>query len=100
MRSRLAMVSAVLAVLVTLVSAQTNQLSGTARDLTGNVLPGVTVVLNNPAVDVSQTVTTNKDGKFTFKGLPADDGYVVTFSLLNFRTVTRRGVKIEADKET
>lgn len=99
MRRRLAMLSAMLAVVVALVSAQTSQLSGTVRDAAGNVLPGVTVTVTSPALETLRVTTTNKEGTFTFKGLPEDDAYVVTFSLLNFRSVTRRGVKIEADKE-
>jgi hypothetical protein len=100
MRPRLAMVPVILAVCVALVSAQTNQLSGTVRDLSGNVLPGVTVTVTSPALDAPQIATTNKDGKFTFTGLPANDAYVVSFSLLSFRTVTQRDVKIAAGKET
>jgi hypothetical protein len=100
MRARFAMVFVILTVFVTLVSAQMTQLSGTVRDVAGHVLPGVTVTVTSPSNDLRKFTTTDKDGKFTFKGLAESDAYVVTFSLVSFRSVTQRGVKVEADTET
>ena len=86
-----------MAVVVALVSAQTNQLSGTVRDRSGLVLPGVTVTVDGPALDGAQTTTTDSKGEFTFKSLPPDDAYVVTFSLTGFGVVQKK-VAIASDK--
>ena len=100
MRIRLAVASAMLATFVALVAAQASQLSGTARDESGKVLPGVTITVTGPALDKARTTVTDARGTFTFKDLPPDKGYVVTFSLTQFRTVVRRNVQLPAEKET
>jgi len=99
MRTHLAVASAMLAMFVALVAAQASQLSGTARDESGNVLPGVTVTVTGPALEKLRTTTTDARGKFTFKDLPADKGYVVTFSVVHFRSVVQRNVELTVEKE-
>jgi hypothetical protein len=91
--------SALVVALATLVSAQASQLSGTVRDQAGNILPGVTVTLKGPALEKLHVTVTDVHGTFTFKNLPVDDGYVVTFSLVNFCPVVQRNVTIGADRE-
>ena len=100
MRTRLAMVSATLVMVVAFVAAQASPLSGTARDESGKVLPGVTVTVTGPALDKPRVTTTDERGKFTLKDLPPDKGYVVAFSLTHFRTVTHRNVELTVEKET
>ena len=100
MRTHLAVASAMLAMFVALVAAQASQLSGTARDESGNVLPGVTVTITGPALEKLRTTTTDARGKFTVKDLPPDKGYVVTFSLIHFRSVVQRNVELTVEKET
>jgi len=99
MRTHLAVASAILTMFVALVAAQASQLSGTARDESGKVLPGVTITVTGPALDKAQTTTTDAGGKFTFKSLPPGKGYVVTFSLIYFRSVVRRNVEVAVEKE-
>jgi Carboxypeptidase regulatory-like domain len=95
----LAMVTGTLLAFVGLLSAQSSQLSGTVRDVTGAVLPGVTVTLTGPALEKPLTTTTSARGTYSFGDLPADEGYVVTFSLVCFNTQTVRKVTIAADKK-
>jgi hypothetical protein len=98
MRRHVALLSGLVAVVVALVSAQTGQLSGTVRDRSGAVFPGVTVTISGPALDLAQTTTTGPHGEYTFKSLPPGGGYVVTFSLTGFRAVVQRKVEVASEK--
>jgi hypothetical protein len=98
MRRYVAAVSVMLALVIAIVSAQTTQLSGTVRDKSAGVLPGVTVTVSGPALDKDQTTTTDARGKFTFKSLPPDDTYVVTFSLAGFNSIVQKKVAVASDK--
>ena len=96
-RLQLTTVPAILVLLVTLVGAQTPQLSGTARDEKGKPLPGVTITVSGSAIDTVRRTTTDARGTFTFADLPSGDGYVLTFSLTGFQAVVRRNVQIGSD---
>lgn len=99
MRTHLAVAAAMLAMFVAVVAAQASQLSGTARDESGKVLPGVTVTVTGPALAKPRVITTDERGKFTLKDLPPDKAYVVTFSLIYFRNVVHRNVELTVEKE-
>ena len=96
----MAIVGATLLIVVGPVAAQSSRLSGTVRGDSGAVFPGVTVTLTGDVLEKALTTTTSRRGTYSFGDLPADDGYVVTFSLVCFRTETRQNVTISADKET
>ena len=98
MNRHIAVVSTIVSVVVALVIAQTSQLSGTVRDRSGAVLPGVTVTIDGPMLDIARVAITDAHGQFTFSSLLPDDAYVVTFSLTGFRTVVQRKVAIASDK--
>jgi len=100
MRRILAAACVMFAVLIAAVNAQTSHLSGTVRDTSASLLPGVTVTVSGPALDKEKTTTTDHRGEFTFKNLPPDDAYVVTFALAGFRTVTQRKVALTSEKVT
>jgi hypothetical protein len=81
--------------LVTLAAAQSSgELSGTVRDGAGGVLPDVTVTMTGPALDKPRTTTTDSEGRYRFADLPSGTKYVVTFSLMCFRTVRRKDVSV------
>ena len=96
---RLGMIAASLWLLVGGLAAQSARLSGTVRSDKGAVLPGVTVSVSGPALEKALTTTTNARGTYSFGNLPAADGYVVTFSLVCFRTETRQKVTVPTDKD-
>ncbi len=52
------------------VQAQTS-VSGTVKDQNGGVVTGATVTIQHPESRVGLTTTTDRDGEFSFKGLPA-----------------------------
>jgi hypothetical protein len=72
--------------------AQTSSLStihGTVTDPSGAALPGVTVTLASPALQVGRaTSVTEPDGTYRFSDLPVGT-YKVTFELQGFKTFVR-----------
>jgi hypothetical protein len=61
-------------------------LSGTIKDETGGILPGVDVVAKNLDTGQSRTVVTNGEGAYTFTGL-GPGKYEVRASLQGFNTI-------------
>jgi hypothetical protein len=70
-------------------------ITGTVRDTSGAVLPGVTVEASSPAlIEKVRTATTDGNGQYRIVDLRAGS-YTVTFSLSGFSTVKREGVALE-----
>jgi hypothetical protein len=70
-------------------------ITGTVRDTSGAVLPGVTVEASSPAlIEKVRTATTDGNGFYRIVDLRAGD-YTVTFSLQGFSSVKREGVTLE-----
>ncbi|MDQ2949177.1 MAG: Plug and carboxypeptidase regulatory-like domain-containing protein [Acidobacteriota bacterium] len=59
-------------------------ISGTVTDASGAAIPAVTVVLKNPATNMTQTTTSANDGGYTFIYLPAGK-YSLTVEKQGFR---------------
>lgn len=61
-------------------SAQTTAvLTGVVTDSTGAVLPGVTIVLTNPATGVKYQVVTDSIGSYRVSSVPPGPGYQIRF---------------------
>lgn len=71
----------------------TGGISGTVRDGTGAVLPGVSVSVSGPNIVGSQTAQTNEQGFYRFLNLPPGE-YQLVFGLAGFKTVNRRGIRV------
>ncbi len=71
----------------------TGGISGTVKDATGAVMPGVTVAVEGPNIVGSQTTTTNEQGFYRFINLPPGD-YNVSYTLSGFKTLNRRGLRV------
>jgi hypothetical protein len=70
-------------------------ITGTVRDSSGAVLPGVTVEAASPAlIEKVRTATTDGNGQYRIVDLRAGE-YTVTFTLSGFSTVKREGVALE-----
>src|SRR6188768_871486 len=70
-------------------------ITGTVRDTSGAVLPGVTVEASSPAlIEKARTATTDGNGQYRIVDLRAGQ-YAVTFTLPGFSTVKREGVALE-----
>src|SRR5262245_17155292 len=90
---RISMVAAVVTVLLVgapaIATAQTTGgLAGKVTDATGAVVPGATVTLAGPAMQGTQTATTDTSGMFHFRNVAPGTGYKVTIKLKGFRDAT------------
>ena len=68
-------------------------ISGTIKDETGGVLPGVDVVVNNLDTGLTRSVVTDSNGYFTVPGL-APGRYEARASLQGFRTGVQTGIAL------
>lgn len=76
----------------------TGTISGTARDSSGAVLPGVKVVILNEATGISRTVDTNTAGQYSAPSL-SPGSYQVTATRDGFQTVVRNGIVLTVAQE-
>src|ERR1700704_4359687 len=80
---------------VTLIWAQaTAQISGSVKDQSGAVLPGVEVTATQTATGVARTAVTNETGSYTLTNLPIGP-YKVEASLPGFRTYSQTGIVLQ-----
>ncbi|HWI17633.1 MAG TPA: carboxypeptidase regulatory-like domain-containing protein [Vicinamibacterales bacterium] len=99
MRSLTVRCFALLAFVLTpmIASAQTSAISGTVRDASGGVLPGVTVEVSSPAL-IEKTRSAVSSGNGTYSIIALRPGvYSVKFELPGFTTVVREGVELTSD---
>src|SRR5256885_7386816 len=69
-------------------------ITGSARDTTGAVLPGVTVEASSPVlIERARSVVTDSQGAYKIVDLRPGT-YVVTFTLAGFSTVKREGIEL------
>lgn len=71
----------------------TGAISGTVKDATGAVLPGVSVSVSGQNIVGSQTTTSNELGFYRILSLPPGD-YDVAFTMSGFKTLTRRSLRV------
>ena len=87
MRKRIAVLGALfLALSVTCLRAQdVSSITGIVTDSTGAVVPGVRIVLVNPATGLALTAVTNEVGSYTIVHVAPGPGYRITFSRDGFK---------------
>ncbi|HZH32892.1 MAG TPA: carboxypeptidase regulatory-like domain-containing protein [Pyrinomonadaceae bacterium] len=76
-------------------SGPTGSLSGVVQDLSGALLPGVSVNVRNTGTGQTRTATTNEEGRWTVPALPVGS-YEVTLEIEGFKKSVRQGVQVEA----
>jgi Ca-activated chloride channel family protein len=97
MRARIGAFGVVLLLFTVFVSAQTGSIAGVARDMSGAVLPGVTVEATSPAlIEKIRSVVTDANGRYQITTLPVGT-YEITFTLQGFATVKRANVVVTSD---
>jgi hypothetical protein len=95
--ARLVLVAGVLVTLLPAVAAAQSTISGTVRDASGGVLPGVTVEATSPAlIEKVRVVTTDASGQYRIVDLRPGT-YTITFTLTGFSTVRREGFELAAN---
>jgi hypothetical protein len=70
------------------------QIVGTVKNPTGELVPGATVVVTNPATGLSRTSTTDEQGGFRAVSLPSGE-YTIDVTAPGFGKFTQTGYKIE-----
>src|SRR5258708_18524101 len=95
MRFRVVLAVALLATTASFAVAQITSatISGTIKDETGGVLPGVDVVVSNLDTGLTRSVATDSNGYFTVPGL-APGRYEARASLQGFRTGVQNGIAL------
>src|SRR5436309_4294127 len=72
----------------------TAQISGTVKDQSGAVLPGVEITATQTGTGISRTAVTNETGSFVLPSLPLGP-YRVEAALPGFRTFVQTGVVLQ-----
>src|SRR5687767_5397336 len=73
---------------------QTSSIAGVVRDVSGGVLPGVTVEAASPAlIEKVRAATTDGEGRYNIVDL-RPGAYTVTFTLPGFNTFRRDGITL------
>ncbi|MBK5255593.1 MAG: TonB-dependent receptor [Vicinamibacteria bacterium] len=75
----------------------TGSISGTAKDDSGAVLPGVTIEATLTSTNATRTATTGADGFYTIQ-LVQPGSYTVKAGLSGFSTFSRSGVKVSVSE--
>jgi Carboxypeptidase regulatory-like domain len=74
----------------------TAQISGTAKDPSGAVLPGVEITATQTATGRKRATVTNETGNYVLPSLPIGP-YVVEASLPGFKTYVQTGIVLQVD---
>jgi outer membrane receptor protein involved in Fe transport len=69
------------------------RITGTVKDTSGGVLPGVTVTAQSPALIQPQVTVTGEDGQYRFIALPPGV-YDIQFDLAGFKTLRRADIRV------
>ncbi len=75
----------------------TGSISGTTKDESGAVLPGVTIEATSTSTNSVRSATTGPDGFYTIQ-LVQPGSYIVKASLSGFSTFSRSGVKVNVSE--
>ena len=73
-------------------------ISGTIKDETGGVLPGVDLVIANLDTGLTRSAVTDSNGSFTVPGLPPGR-YEARASLQGFRTGVQNGITLQVGQD-
>jgi carboxypeptidase family protein len=74
--------------------ASTGQIVGTVKNPNGELVPGATVTVTNPANGFSRSTTTNDQGGFSAVNLPSGE-YTIDVEAQGFGKFTQTGYKVE-----
>jgi len=74
-------------------TSTTGAIKGTVTDITGAVLPGVTVRLSGTSLITDATTVTDAAGVYRFSAVPPGE-HILTFELAGFGTLVRAGVHV------
>jgi hypothetical protein len=78
---------------------RTGSISGTVRDATSQVLPGVSVTLEGPSLVTAQVTTSSDAGLYRFINLPPGT-YDIRAELSGFQTITLQEIRVDIARNT
>lgn len=78
-------------------NSATNTATGIVKNERDEILPGVSVQVQNASTGFSQTTGTNAKGIFSFKNLPPGAGYRFIVSYVGYQTDTLTGYELKED---
>src|SRR5262245_26376483 len=91
----LSLLASAVVLLFPLVARAQGSITGSVKDPSGAVLPGVTVEASSPAlIEKTRTVVSDSAGKYQIIDLPPGT-YSVSFALTGFKTVRREDIIIQ-----
>lgn len=96
---RLVLIAAALLALTPALHAQNAVVLGTVYDGTGNPMPGISVLLENPATGFTRIATTAADGSYSIPEVPPADGYVITASKEGATISSRKDISVNVGDE-
>lgn len=76
---------------------QTGEIIGTVVLEDGSAIPGVSVEITGEKLIGSKVSVTNENGVYRLMGIPTGN-YTVTFSLEGFKTIKRKGIRVDLGK--
>jgi hypothetical protein len=76
--------------------ATTAQISGTVKDQSGAVLPGVDITVTQTATGAKRTVVSNETGNYVLASLPLGP-YMLEASLPGFKSYVQSGIVLQVD---
>src|SRR5437016_13434790 len=76
--------------------ATTAQISGTVKDQTGAVLPGVEITASQTATGAKRTAVSNETGNYVLASLPLGP-YMLEAALPGFKTYVQTGIVLQVD---
>ena len=80
-----------------LMAQDTASMTGIVTDTSGAVVPGVQVVLTNPATGVKYQAVSNAEGSYTLNEVKPGPGYTATFSHDGFTSVSVTGLYLNVN---
>src|SRR4029079_13214942 len=84
---------------VSLWSQATAQISGTVKDQSGAVLPGVEITATQTDTGVARSTVSNETGSYALPSLPTGP-YKIEASLPGFRTFVQTGIILQVNANT
>src|SRR5690242_17544439 len=76
--------------------SSTAQISGSVKDQTGAVLPGVEVTASQTATGATRTAVTDETGSYTLASLPIGP-YMLEAGLPGFKTYVQTGIVLQVN---
>src|SRR5207248_49294 len=92
------MLRAVALFLILVTQTATGEITGTVRDSTGGVLPGVKVSITNQATGQERQVSTDASGHYSAPAMPIGE-YTIKAELTGFKVQIRQNIPVQVGRE-